>query len=111
MPVARSVTAKFRRIALLKKLSPRGICAGCGARHAVAELEVDHVRGRLYESNRMDSLARVERYEAELAAGIELRAVCRSCSARQGGMRYRHGGGGRVAARSSATAAPARHSC
>lgn len=83
----------------------------CGAKHAHAELEVDHPNGRLYESNRIDSLVRVERYEAELAAGVELRATCRGCSAKQGGMRYQRRDGARVSPRSSATAARAAHPC
>jgi hypothetical protein len=79
----KAVKAYEIRIAVLEALAPDRRCAHCRTRKRdLADLEVDHVDGRDYTLSSLSSLARARRYAAELASGVRLRALCRSCNAR-----------------------------
>jgi hypothetical protein len=65
-----------------------GRCARCGRDLHASHLEVDHVDGRSWELTALNRWSRVARMWRELAEGVRLRALCRSCNALGGGRRY-----------------------
>lgn len=80
--------SKRRRVDLIKVLSPDGRCARCGEVFDHAELEVDHVCGRSWVARAVSMAMRAARYWREHRDGVKLRALCRGCSALDGGRRY-----------------------
>lgn len=82
--MTRSELALALRIALLSVLAPDRRCALCGRFHALEDLEIDHARGRVWCGRRLNFLDRIRRQWREFLDGVELRAACRSCNARDG---------------------------
>jgi hypothetical protein len=82
-----------RRVALLRVLAGvlpsanRASCAECGAEYRVEDLVVDHVDGRVWDLKALGSWNRAARYWREFRAGVRLRALCISCSCRDGARR------------------------
>jgi hypothetical protein len=74
-----------RREALVEVLAPDLRCAECGTRcfHA-SQLYIDHVDGRTWEASSLSPQMRAARMWREYNAGIPLRALCTSCSGRDG---------------------------
>lgn len=62
----------------------KATCAACEGSFALSRLEIDHVDGRTWSPRKFDSLKRSLKYVAEYAAGVRLRALCRSCNAKDG---------------------------
>lgn len=80
--------AKRRRAELVEELAPDLRCAECGNQFdSAAHLEVDHVDGAGWSHRALSSSARVARYRREHREGVALRALCRSCSGRDGAIR------------------------
>jgi hypothetical protein len=79
--IQRRSEAKRRRELLLavararKQDVPR--CELCGYRW---KLEIDHVDGRDWQPRHVGRASRIARYFRELAAGVVLRLLCRSCN-------------------------------
>lgn len=67
--------------ALVAVLSPNGRCAQCFRPGA---MEVDHIDGRDWSPRAASKAQRVARYWDEHDSGVKLRALCRSCNARDG---------------------------
>lgn len=80
--------ASKRRVDLIRVLSPSGACGCCKRVLEHRALEVDHVHGRNWLVQNLGQSSRVAKYWAEYKAGVEMRALCRSCSARGGSRRY-----------------------
>ncbi len=59
-------------------------CAECEKKFHYSRLEIDHVDGRTWSPRKFDSLKRSLKYVAEFAAGVRLRALCRSCNGKDG---------------------------
>lgn len=80
--------AKRRRAQLIEQLAPDLRCAECGEQFdSPAHLEVDHVDGAGWSHRSLSSTQRVAKYRREYATGVALRALCRSCSGRDGAVR------------------------
>lgn len=79
--------AKWLPEMLLRSLG--GECANCGEAD-LSLLTVDHVDGVTYDRYALRYDARVQRYVAEFANGVRLRALCMSCNGRFGWM-VQHG--------------------
>ncbi len=79
--------AVARRAALIKLLAPDLRCAECGSEHKAEDLIVDHVLGITWDRSRMSPQMRAAKYWREHAAGVRLRALCVSCSCRDGAAR------------------------
>lgn len=78
-------SVKKRRRDLIEDLAPDLACAECGdVVENASLLEVDHVDGIGWSHRALSSSARVSRYWRERRAGVAMRAVCRSCNARDG---------------------------
>lgn len=69
--------------ALLAELAPDGCCDDCGQPHP---LEVDHIDGRGWDPAALSKAQRTARYWQEFEEGVKLRALCRSCNARDGAL-------------------------
>jgi hypothetical protein len=80
--VSRGEYARRRRIALLALLAPDARCAECGEPYPIDELEVDHVDGCTWRKQELSPWSRVARYWREYKLNVPLRALCRSCNAR-----------------------------
>ncbi len=77
-----------RRGELVRLLSPELKCAGCGNQaKGPAELIVDHVDGKSWTASKLSSSQRIARYWREYKAGIPMRALCSTCSDRDGAYR------------------------
>lgn len=76
--------ARRRREALVLLLAPDLRCAECGEAFRVDQLEIDHVAGIGWRHVKLSSHARVAAYWREYRAGVPMRALCRSDSARTG---------------------------
>jgi len=58
-------------------------CANCGT---IANVELDHPHGRNWEPRNCDCVTRAKRYLRDWADG-NLRILCRTCNAKDGGRR------------------------
>lgn len=63
-----------------------GVCANCGD-PTTPLLEIDHVEGRTWKAEETSQLQRAKLYWREYRSGVQLRCLCRSCNARDGGGR------------------------
>ena len=54
-----------------------GKCAMCAS---TQQLEVNHIRGKDYDANKLNSLARVRRYLDEYIAGVPMNLLCKPCN-------------------------------
>lgn len=82
--MTRSDLAFQLRVQLLSVLAPDERCAECRAATSVELLEVDHPRGRTWCGRRLNFLDRIRRQWREHWRGVELRALCRTCNAKDG---------------------------
>lgn len=85
---ARLDRAIRRRNELVLALSPGLTCAECGGTFKVGELHIDHQDGRTWHYQSLSPQMRAARMWREHAAGVRLRALCRSCSGRDGRQRW-----------------------
>jgi len=76
------------RIQLLSLLAPAASCAACCSPADLEDLEVDHIDGRTWSWHSLNALDRIRREWREFAAGVRLRALCKSCNSRDG-VRFR----------------------
>lgn len=78
-----------RKVDLLKKLSPEGVCHKCGEKFPHEDLTVDHLsaEGAGWDHNELNQRARVARYWREYEAGVPLGAACGTCNYTDGGHR------------------------
>jgi len=86
----RAKYAHKRRLDLIKRLSPDGICAGCGKQVGHENLEVDHQNGIGWQHESLNQHRRYARYWKEYEAGVAMRALCIPCNASDG-QRFRPG--------------------
>lgn len=70
------------RLQLLAVLAPDCRCARCGAEHELEDLEVDHPAGRTWCGRALNFLDRIRKEWREYERGVPLRALCRTCNAR-----------------------------
>lgn len=80
-----------RREALINVLAPDGECPECGDRFPASQLVVDHVDGITWDRSKLSPQMRAAKYWREHAAGVPLRALCNSCSTRDGNARRHRG--------------------
>ncbi len=87
--VSRSEYANQLRISLIEAISPEGDCSVCGRKLELEDLEVDHADGRTWYGRDLNFLDRIRRQWREFDDGVALRALCRSCNASDGTLRFR----------------------
>ncbi len=87
--------ANKRRLALLVKIAEpglrdgEGLCAQCKNSFPLSGLFVDHIDGITWNRLKLSPQMRYAKYHRELEAGVKMRALCSSCSGRDGA--YRRG--------------------
>ena len=76
--------AAAQRFAIIEQLGAE--CDSCGD---TADLEIDHQDGRDWEPRTKSRWQRIRIIKRELAAGVRLRLLCRSCNGHDGAFRRR----------------------
>lgn len=77
------------RVGLIEALSPEARCGRCGVQSEHESLEIDHQDGRDWYGRDLNFLDRIRRQWREFDRGVPLRALCRSCNASEGTIRFR----------------------
>lgn len=77
------------RVGLLEVLAPDSKCSRCDRELELEQLEIDHRDGRDWYGRDLNFLDRIRRQWREFDRGVPLRALCRSCNASEGTIRFR----------------------
>lgn len=72
--------AFYKRLELLEKLSPDGICQNPKCKGRCGPLEVHHIDGKKYCTSQLNRWTRVSKYWREYYAGVKLAAWGKKCN-------------------------------
>lgn len=67
------------------------VCKWCGKSEHETQLQLDHVQGKSWRSNKLRMDARINRMRDELKRGVKFRILCIECNSKDGRARQLEG--------------------